>query len=115
MEFRDFTDLHSWKQLEKLARKPYDLTIPAALNQERIEKYTSSVAGLDFLYATQRLDDQVLDALQQLADEAEVVDKFIAMKNGKVLNRIEGYPSENRQVLHTACRDIFSKIGRAHG
>ncbi len=108
MEFRDFTELHSWKQLEELARKPYDLTIPAALDRERIEKYTASVAGLDFLYATQRLDDQVLDVLQQLADEAEVVDKFIAMKNGKVLNRIEGYPSENRQVLHTACRDIFS-------
>jgi glucose-6-phosphate isomerase len=30
------------------------------------------------------------------------------MKRGAVVNRIEGYESENRQVLHTACRDIFS-------
>jgi len=108
MEFRDCTELHSWKQLEELAHKPYDLTKPAALNQRRIEKYTASIAGFDFLYATQQLDDQVLDAFQQLADEAELVDQFLAMKNGKVMNRIEGYDSENRQVLHTACRDIFS-------
>lgn len=108
MEFRDFTELHSWKQLEELARKPYDLTSPDSLDRERIEEYTASAAGLDFLYATQQLDNQVLDALQQLADEAQLVDKFVAMKNGKVMNRIEGYASENRQVLHTACRDIFS-------
>ena len=29
------------------------------------------------------------------------------MRRGAVLNRIEGYDSENRQVLHTACRDLF--------
>jgi glucose-6-phosphate isomerase len=30
------------------------------------------------------------------------------MKRGAVMNKIEGHESENRQVLHTACRDIFS-------
>ena len=29
------------------------------------------------------------------------------MRRGAVLNRIEGFDSENRQVLHTACRDLF--------
>jgi glucose-6-phosphate isomerase len=108
MEFRDFTELPSWKQLKELALNPYDLTTPTALSPERIGKYTASIAGLDFLYSTQRLDDQVLSALQQLADEAGLVDQFVAMKSGKVMNRIEGHASENRAVLHTACRDIFS-------
>lgn len=108
MEFRDFTELPVCMRLKELARKPYDLTAPAALNPERIEKYTAAAAGLDFLYATQRIDDRVLNSLQQLADEAGLVDQFVAMKSGRVMNRIEGYSSENRTVLHTACRDIFS-------
>jgi glucose-6-phosphate isomerase len=31
------------------------------------------------------------------------------MKGGAVMNRIDGHESEERQVLHTACRDIFDK------
>jgi len=29
------------------------------------------------------------------------------MKGGEIMNRIHGFDSENRMVLHTACRDIF--------
>ena len=107
MEFRDFAELSSCKKLEEFAREPYDLTAPNALSPERIERYTASVEGLDFLYATQRIDDNVLRALQDLADEACLVDQYVAMKKGEMMNRIEGHASENRQVLHTACRDIF--------
>jgi len=49
----------------------------------------------------------VLNGLQQLADQSGAVEQFLAMKRGEVMNRIEGYESENRQALHTACRDIF--------
>jgi len=108
MKFRDCTGLTSWKRLGELARNPFDLTAPGALKPERIDKYAASAAGFDFLYATQRLDDEVLDCLQELADEAGLVDQFMAMKSGSILNRIEGHASENRQVLHTAGRDIFS-------
>jgi glucose-6-phosphate isomerase len=59
-------------------------------------------------YATERVDDQVLDLLQKLADELRVVEQFQMMRRGAVLNRIDGFASENRQVLHTACRDLFS-------
>jgi len=108
MEFRDCIGLPGWQELVELARSPYDLTAQGALNSKRIEKYTASAAGLQYLYATQRVDDKVLDGLQRLADEAGLVDQFLAMKSGRVMNRIEGYESENRPVLHTACRDIFS-------
>ncbi|HID08076.1 MAG TPA: glucose-6-phosphate isomerase, partial [Armatimonadetes bacterium] len=70
--------------------------------------YRTSCCGFDLHYATQRIDDRVLAELQNLADEAGLVEQFQAMKSGQVMNRIIGRDSENRQVLHTACRDIFT-------
>jgi glucose-6-phosphate isomerase len=50
-----------------------------------------------------------MSGLQQLADQSGIIDQFLEMKRGAVMNRIKGHESENRQVLHTACRDIFSE------
>ncbi len=106
--FKDFTELKAVQKLEQLAGKPYNLADPASLPPERIAAYRTSDCGFDFLYSTQRVDDQVLLALQELADEAGLVEQFKAMKSGAIMNRIIGCTSEERQVLHTACRDIFA-------
>jgi len=103
-------ELPVYEKLMKLARNPYDLTTPGAVSPDRIAAYKASAAGFDLLYSTQRVDDAVLNALQQLADQSGAVDQFLAMKRGAVINRIEGFESENRQVLHTACRDIFKDV-----
>ncbi|MHB8810572.1 MAG: glucose-6-phosphate isomerase [Desulfobulbaceae bacterium] len=108
MTLQEFSELKSVRRLQELARAPYDLTRPEDLSAERFREYRATMAGYDYLYATQRVDDRVLAALQELADEAGLVDQFLAMKGGAVMNRIEGVASENRQVLHTACRDVFS-------
>lgn len=108
MQFKEFDELASVGELSELAKHPYDLTAPDALSVERVKSYKASVGDFDFLYAAQRVDDRVLDALQVMADEAGLVDKFLAMKSGETMNRIEGVESENRRVLHTAARDIFS-------
>jgi len=108
------TYLSSWQlapafaELQKRAAIPFDLTAPHALSPERIRKYRLQSCGYDLLYATQRVDEAVLDLLQELADQRQVIDQFVDMKKGVVLNRIEGFESENRAVLHTACRDIFT-------
>lgn len=107
MEFRDFSDLSAVDRLQQLAGSPFDLTAPGGLSTKRIADYCLNSCGFDYLFATQRVDDEVLDALQAFADEADLVAKFCAMKQGEVINRIEGYASEERQVLHTASRDIF--------
>ncbi|OKY76138.1 MAG: glucose-6-phosphate isomerase [Desulfobulbaceae bacterium DB1] len=108
MHTTNFDQLSAFAPLRQFSLSPYDLRKPGALNRQRINRYVCSSCGFDLLFATQRLDDAVLDALQGLADEAGLVEQFMAMKKGAVMNRIEGFPCENRQVLHTATRDVFS-------
>jgi len=108
MSYTDLDQLPSYATLKTLARNPFDLTARGAVGAQRITSHVCAAAGFDLLYGAQRVDDAVLDALQKLADEGGAVDQFLAMKNGAVMNRIEGYECENRQVLHTATRDVFS-------
>lgn len=92
----------------ELARNAYDLSAPDALDAARLAEYTAQSKDFTLHYATQRVDGKVLDALQNLADELDLVSQFKAMRRGAVLNRLEGLECENRQVLHTASRDLFS-------
>ncbi|MFZ5762858.1 MAG: glucose-6-phosphate isomerase [Thermodesulfobacteriota bacterium] len=107
--YRDFDTLTAAHGLRRLAAQPFDLAAPGALTRERLLGYRAHAAGLDLLYATERIDDAVLAALQALADESRLVEQFLLMRRGAVMNRLEGWPSENRQVLHTACRDLFAE------
>ncbi len=102
----DFTDLKSYKKLQKLAKKPIDLT-KNILNTERINKYKLNIENFKLLYATERVDEEVMDSLSSLAVESGAIEKMKKMQNGEVINKIEGCDSENRTVLHTAMRDIF--------
>lgn len=113
MHLRDFDGLQAVRRLSALAGAPHDLAAPGGLTPQRLREYAVSSCGFDLLYASQRLDGEVLSALQNLADEAGLVDAFVAMKGGAVLNCIEGHASENRQVLHTSCRDVFEEAPRA--
>ncbi len=109
----NFNMMPAWAELGELARAPYDLTAPGALSPARIRSYRVQAAGFDLLYSTQRVDEAVLAALQRLAEQSGAVAQFLLMKKGAVLNRIEGHASEERQVLHTACRDIFAPVSLA--
>ena len=109
----DVTKSESWKRLENLAEAQFDLSAEQALaGSGRVQQMICRAAGLRLLYATQRLDQQVLAAFQTFADEHELVARFQAMRRGAVLNRIIGWESENRQVLHTSSRDLFSAAPR---
>lgn len=95
------------KKLHALAAKPFDLSKPNALTTERLEKYAARALGFTLLYGTERVDEEVLEELLKLAAEAKVKEKMGAMQAGVVINKIQGHPSEERAVLHTAMRDIF--------
>ncbi|WP_446010229.1 glucose-6-phosphate isomerase [Candidatus Electrothrix sp.] len=107
--FKDFGKMKAVQKLEQLAQTPYSLTDPTSLPPERIASYRTSACGFDFLYSTQRVDKKVMQTLQELADEACLVEQFKAMKSGAIMNKIIGHESEDRPALHTACRDIFTQ------
>ena len=95
-------------KLRQLAERPYDLALPNALmTDRRMQNFICKNKIFQLLYAAERIDEKTVAALQELADECGLVEQFKEMRRGAVKNRIEGVASENRQVLHTACRDIF--------
>ncbi|MCA1764743.1 MAG: glucose-6-phosphate isomerase, partial [Desulfobulbaceae bacterium] len=108
--FRNMDVLPAHNKLRQAARQPFDLSSHEALEPTRLAGYIAHTASYRLLYSTQRVDDSTLDLLQELADQSGVIEQFKMMKQGEVMNRITGYASENRRVLHTACRDIFSAI-----
>ena len=109
----------NWKNLDTL--KAYDalqglknhVKLQEVMSGEngakRVNEYTVAMAeGLHFNYATKEVDADVLAALQALADEAELVDKYAALYNGEMVNT-----GEKRLVLHQLCRgqlgnDVFA-------
>lgn len=104
MSFRNFK---ATKLLHELATRPYDLTAPGALSPQRIDHFSVEVGEFKLLFGTERITDEVMAALRELAQESKAVAQMGAMQNGEVINRIEGQVSENRAVLHTAMRDLF--------
>ncbi|WP_136808036.1 glucose-6-phosphate isomerase [Desulfosediminicola flagellatus] len=107
--YHDITTAPVRVKLEKSAENPYNLTREGALTDDkRVERYVAHTASFKLMYSTQRINDSVLNSLQQLADECGLIKQFAEMRRGAVLNKIHNYDSECRQVLHTSCRDIFS-------
>ena len=100
----------TWKNLDtldsfgELKELKDHVDIAAALSGEeggkRVADYsTPMAAGLSYNYAAKEVDETVLDALAQLADEAQLIDKFQELYNGAVINT-----GENRKVLHHLAR-----------
>lgn len=114
--YRSMTESPVFRQLASLAENPFDLTKTEALQAgNRLAEFVCRSELLQLHYATERVDAGVMDGLQRLADDLLLVEQFKAMRRGAVINRIEGVESENRQVLHTACRDLFGSEPAAPG
>ena len=102
-----YTQLKSYLRLKKLSQTPLDLT--HEINPKRIVSMQSKALGIRLLYGTERVTQDVLEGLWDLSRECKLIDKMEAMQSGANLNRIEGYKSEDRPVLHTAMRDFFEE------
>jgi glucose-6-phosphate isomerase len=109
----DFSQYASSKKLEQLAKHPFDLTQEGHLTPERIVKFNAEACGYKLFYGTERIDEETMDSLFKLAQEADALKKMEKMQAGETMNFIQGFPSENRAVLHTATRDFFSNSNQA--
>ncbi len=108
-----FNHLKSVIRLNELAEDPYDLTEEENLQPRRLDSMLSEGLGLKLFYGMERVSDITLQALFDLTEETKVLDKMKKVQSGEVMNFIEGYESENRQVLHTAMRDFFEQANEA--
>lgn len=99
-----------WKNLDTLAsyRKLSDLknhvNLAEVMSKEegaqRAKSYsTPMAAGLTYNYASKEVDETVLAALAELAEEAQLTEKFEELYNGAMINT-----GEKRLVLHHLAR-----------
>ena len=78
---------------------------------ERVRKYSVPMtAGLTYNYAAKQVDDQMLKALEKLAEETQLAGKFEALYNGEVINT-----GEKRRVLHHMTRGQLGGAVEADG
>lgn len=107
--YKSIFAVDAFKRLQELAEHPFDLSMAGALLvDERLQKYQIKSTPFTLFYATEQIDEPVLNILQECADSCCLIDQFQQMRRGKVMNSVDGYESENRQVLHSSTRDIFS-------
>lgn len=102
-----FMDYPAVKKLQVLAQHPFDLAKEGNLTPQRLNTFVANACGYRFLYGTERINEEVMQSLIELAHEAQVLEKIESMQAGEVINSIHGFPSENRAALHTATRDFF--------
>ena len=102
-----FETARSHAHLVELAKRAPNIGLSGVITPERMTSMMAEGAGLTLLYGFERVDQEILQGLQALADERRVVDQMKALFSGDVVNWIEGYESEERAVLHPASRDVF--------
>ncbi len=99
----------NWSNMDTLSAydaltkaKKVDLTeVMAGENgAKRVKEMSVAMgAGLNYNYASKQVDETIVDALADLAKEAQLTDKYAALYNGEVVNT-----GEKRLVLHQLTR-----------
>ena len=91
----------AWKALQAHHEKVRDLHLRTLFEQDpkRGERLTAEAAGLYLDYSKNRITDETLDLLMQLAEESGLRARIDAMFAGEKIN-----VTENRAVLHVALR-----------
>ena len=110
-----WNNLDTLASYEKLAGLKNHVDIKEAMTGEngakRVAEYSAPMAsGLSFNYAAKQVDDTVLTALTQLAEEAQLAEKFEELYNGAVINT-----GEKRLVLHQLTRGQLGDKVEADG
>ena len=109
--WKNFDSLNSYKKLEDCECVELSKVMAGAEGAERVKKYTVPMAaGMHFNFAAKEVNDEILDLLQGLADEAECIGKYEELYNGAVINT-----GENRLVLHQLTRGQLGNDVMADG
>ncbi|MCR5254128.1 MAG: glucose-6-phosphate isomerase [Treponema sp.] len=104
--------LSSWKKLQSLKGM---VSVAKELSgsdaAKRVADYSVKMGGgLTYNYAAKQVNEQILKTLAELADEAQLVEKYQDLLNGSVINT-----GEKRMVLHQLTRGQLGKDVIADG
>ncbi|MBO5489009.1 MAG: glucose-6-phosphate isomerase [Eubacterium sp.] len=101
MNWTNFDKLNGYAKLMGLKNQVCLKEVMSGDNgAKRVAEYSVPMSnGLAFNYASKQVDDTVLDALADLAKEAELTEKYAALYNGEMINT-----GEKRLVLHQLTR-----------
>ena len=103
--------LEAYQALEKLPCIDLAKEMSGESGAQRVRNYSVKMAeGLDFNYGARAVNDEILDVLAKLADEAQLTEKFAALYNGEVINT-----GEKRRVLHHLTRGQLGEAVIADG
>jgi glucose-6-phosphate isomerase len=95
-----------WKTLENLATKikTQHMRDWFAADPQRAENFTQAACGIELDFSKNLITNEVMQALQELANECQVSEKSQAMFASEIINH-----TEKRAVLHTALRNFSGK------
>ncbi len=101
MSMKPLPDRPAWKALEAHYQKMRDVHLRQLVRRRpgRGERLTAEAAGLFLDYSKNRITDETLGLLLQLAEESGLRSRIEAMFRGDKIN-----VTENRAVLHVALR-----------
>ena len=100
VSWNNLDTLASYAELAQVAKVDLPAVMSGATGAERVKNYSVPIgAGLVYNYAAKRVDADVLTALEKLAKEAQLTEKYAALYNGEMINT-----GEKRLVLHQMCR-----------
>ena len=98
--WKNLDTLAAYDELSKVEAVKLAEVMTGESGAERVKKYSVNMAeGLVFNYGAKAVDDNVLAALDKLAKEAQLTEKFAALYNGEMINT-----GEKRLVLHQLTR-----------
>ena len=102
LTWNNLDTLESFRKLQSLKGQVH---LKDVLGADRVSAYGARGAeGLTYNYAAKQVNEQILSVMQELADEAQLTEKFTALYEGEVINT-----GEKRKVLHHLLRGRLGK------
>lgn len=111
INWNNLDTLASYQELVNMKKVNLVEAMAGENGAKRVKNYSVPMAaGLSFNYGAKAVDDDVLAALEKLAKEAQLTEKFAALYNGEVINT-----GEKRRVLHHLTRGQLGDAVMADG
>lgn len=111
INWNNLDTLKSFEKLKSSKRLNLQEAMSGEHGAERVGKYSVPMAaGLTYNYASKEVDDDILSVLKELAEEAQLTEKYQALYEGEVINT-----GEKRMVLHQLTRGQLGKDVIADG